>query len=231
VNAPAPLAEVLAALFLAAAVLCTVSLWRRRGRHEGAPAAAEANHVVMGVGMAAMVLPATMDAVPPAVGAVGFGVIGLAWGVRLVVLRRREQPLGSAIGGDRCAAHPTHLLLSNVAMVVMYAAMIPTGGAMAGMDMPGMEGTAHAEPPLALSALATALAVYLLVHAAITLGALVRVPATVTAGAGGAGGVGGAGGGVVGTGGPIGRVVDSPAVQLGCQAVTGIGMALMLLLH
>jgi len=29
----------------------------------------------------------------------------------------------------------------------------------------------------------------------------------------------------------VGRVVDSAAVQLGCQAVTGVGMALMLLLH
>ncbi|GAA4772427.1 hypothetical protein GCM10023200_00940 [Actinomycetospora chlora] len=220
-TAPAPLAGALAALFLAAAVLCTVSLWRRRGRHEGAPAAAEANHVVMGVGMAVMVLPATMDAVPPATGAVLFGVLGAAWGVRLVALRRRGRALGSAIGGDRCAAHPTHLLLSNAAMVVMYAAMIPTGGAMAGMDgMPGM--THGAPPPLALSALAAALAVYLLVHAALTVGALVRVPATVTAG----GGTGAAAGP-----GLVGRVVDAPAVQLGCQAVTGVGMALMLLLH
>jgi len=38
-HAPATLAGAFAALFLAAAALCTVSLWRRRTRHEG-PAAA-----------------------------------------------------------------------------------------------------------------------------------------------------------------------------------------------
>jgi hypothetical protein len=179
----------------------------------------------MGLGMAAMVLPATMAAVPPAAGAVVFGVLGAAWTVRLVVLRRAGRELGSPIGGERCAAHPTHLLLSNAAMVVMYAAMVPTGGAMAGMaDMPGMAGMAGhtATPPLALSALGAALAVYLLVHGALTVGVLVRAPVTasVTAGGGGAA-----------TAGPVGRAVDSAAVQLGCQAVTGVGMAVMLLLH
>jgi hypothetical protein len=210
-------------LFLTAAALCTVSLYRRRGRHEGAVAAAEANHVLMGVGMAAMVLPATTAAVPPVAGAVVFGAVGAAWTVRLVVLRRQGRALGSAVGGDRCAAHPTHLLLSNAAMVVMYAAMVPTGGAMAGMrDMGGAHAGHAASPPRALAALGAALAVYLLVHAALTVGAVARSPATagVTVTAGGAA-----------AGGPVGRAVDSAAVQLGCQAVTGVGMAVMLLLH
>lgn len=220
-SAPAPLAGLLAALFLAAAALCSVSLWRR-GRAGGAPAAAEANHVVKDLAMVAMVLPA-MRAVPPVVGAVVFGVLGAAWGVRLVALRGQQRAPGSSVGGERCAAHPTHLLLSNAAMVVMYAAMLPTAGATAGMPgMPEMSG-AHAAPPLALSALGAALAVYLLVHAAATVGAMVRVRATVAVAAGG--------GGAIGPVARVGRVVDSPVVQLGCQALTGAGMALMLLLH
>ncbi|MHC1560697.1 DUF5134 domain-containing protein [Actinomycetospora sp. C-140] len=231
-SAPAPVAAALAALFLAAAALCTVSLWRRRGRHEGPAAAAEANHVLMGLGMAVMVLPATMSAVPPVAGAVAFGVLGAAWAVRLVALRGQDRALGSPVGGDRCAAHPTHLLLSNAAMVVMYVAMVPTAGAATGVagmaGMPGMDTAAHAghdaPPPLALSALGAALAVYLLVHSAVTVGAMVRSSTTVAVAAGGAGGP-------VGTLARVGRVVDSSAVQLGCQAVTGTGMAFMLLVH
>ncbi|WP_433783486.1 DUF5134 domain-containing protein [Actinomycetospora sp. CA-101289] len=213
---PAPLAGLLAAVFLAAAALCTVSLWRRRARHEGPVAAAEANHVVMALGMAAMVLPATATALPPLAGAVLFGVIGVAWTVRLVALRARGRALGSPIGGDRCAAHPTHLLLSNAAMVVMYAVMLPSGGT-AGHAGHAGHGAAS---PLALSAVGVALALYLLVHAGATVAVLVRASAPVAVTVGGGGGPG-----------PVGRFVDAPAVQLGCQAVTGAGMALMLLVH
>ncbi|WP_433029787.1 hypothetical protein [Actinomycetospora sp. CA-053990] len=88
-NLPSPLAGLLATLLLAAAALCAVSLWRRRARHERAAAAAEANHVVMGLGMAAMVLPATADLVPPAAGAVAFGAVGVVWAARLLALRHR----------------------------------------------------------------------------------------------------------------------------------------------
>src|SRR3954451_1411921 len=101
VSLPAPLAGFLATLLLAAAALCAVSLWRRRARHERAAAAAEANHVVMGLGMAAMVLPATADLVPPTAGALAFGALGVVWTVRLVALRHRGRPLGSPVGGDR----------------------------------------------------------------------------------------------------------------------------------
>lgn len=212
-NVPAPLPGLLAAVFLAAAALCTASLWRRRTRHEGPAAAAEANHVVMALGMAVMVLPAAAAVVPPLAGLVLFGVIGAAWTVRLVALRARGRALGSPIGGDRCAAHPTHLLLSNAAMAVMYAAMIPGGGAAAGHAGHGGHG---APSPLALSAVGAALAVYLLVHAALTVAVLVRASAPVAVTVGGGAG-------------PVGRLVDAPAVQLGCQAVTGAGMALMLL--
>lgn len=210
---PAPLAGAFAALFLAAAALCAVSLWRRRTRHEGPAAAAEANHVVMALGMAAMVLPATATALPPLAGVALFAVIGAAWAVRLVALRARGRALGSPIGGDRCAAHPTHLLLSNAAMVVMYAVMVPGGGATAGHGAHGGHGAAS---PLALSAVGVALAVYLLVHAGATVAVLARSSLVVAAGGGG---------------GLVGRVVDAPAVQLGCQAVTGAGMALVLLVH
>lgn len=235
---PAPLAGLLATVLLAAAALCAVSLWRRRGRHERAAAAAEANHVVMGLGMAAMVLPATMDLVPPAAGAIAFAAVGAVWGARLLMLRHRGRPLGSPVGGDRCGAHPTHLLLSNAAMAVMYVIMVPAGGTagMAGMDHGGHAGhgggAAAAGTPLALSAVATALALYLLVHTAVTVAALVRLraPATVTVGGGTGGGTAGGGfGSAVGS--AVGRAVDAPAVQLGCQAVSGAAMALMLLVH
>ena len=218
---PAPLAGAFAALFLAAAALCAVSLWRRRPRHEGPAAAAEANHVLMALGMAAMILPATAAVLPPLAGVGLFAVIGAAWAVRLVALRARGRALGSPIGGDRCAAHPTHLLLSNAAMVVMYAVLVPGGGAVAGHGTHGAHAAHGAASPLALSAVGVALAVYLLAHAGATVAVLVRSPAPVAVPAGGGGGGGG----------PIGRVVDAPAVQLGCQAVTGVGMALMLLVH
>ena len=213
---PAPLAGAFAALFLAAAALCAVSLWRRRTRHEGPAAAAEANHVVMALGMAAMVLPATATALPPIAGVALYAVIGAAWAVRLVALRARGRALGSPIGGDRCAAHPTHLLLSHAAMVVMYAVMVPGGGATAGHGAHGAHGGHGAASPLALSAVGVALAVYLLVHAGATVAVLARSSVVVAAGGGG---------------GLVGRVVDAPAVQLGCQALTGAGMALMLLVH
>ncbi|MDD7940842.1 DUF5134 domain-containing protein [Actinomycetospora lutea] len=222
---PPSVAGFLAAVFLAAAALCVASLWRRRGRHERAAAASETNHVVMGVGMAAMVLPATADLVAPVAGAVVFGALGAVWAVRLVTLRAQGRPLGSAIGGDRCAAHPTHLLLSNAAMAVMYVAMVPAGVATAGMD-----GGAHAghgggaSSPLALQAVSFALAIYLILHTVLTVGTVLRPAATVTVTAGG-------GGASVGLGTRVGRVVETPAVQLGCQAVTGAGMALMLLVH
>ncbi|MDD7917729.1 DUF5134 domain-containing protein [Actinomycetospora callitridis] len=241
---PAPLAGFLATLLLAAAALCAVSLWRRRARHERAAAAAEANHVVMGLGMAAMVFPATADLVPPAAGAIAFGALGVVWAVRLLALRHRGRPLGSPVGGDRCGAHPTHLLLSNAAMAVMYVIMVPTGG-MAGTAHGGGHaghGASAASTPLALSAVATALALYLVVHTVATVAVLVRLraPATVTVGGGGTGG--GPGGGTVGAGSggagvgsalgsALGRAVDAPAVQLGCQAVSGAAMALMLLVH
>ncbi|MFC5141883.1 DUF5134 domain-containing protein [Actinomycetospora rhizophila] len=220
---PTSVAGFLAAVFLAAAALCVASLWRRRARHERAAAASEANHIVMSVAMAAMVLPATMSLVPPVAGAVAFGALGVVWAVRLVALRAQGRSLGSAIGGDRCAAHPTHLLLSNAAMAVMYVAMVPSAGAMAGTGEHAGHG-GGASSPLALQAVSFSLAVYLILHTVLTVGALVRSTTTVAVTAGG-------GGASVGLGTRVGRVVDAPAVQLGCQAVTGAGMALMLLVH
>lgn len=221
---PAPLTGLLAAVFAAAAALCVVSLWRRRARHERAAAAAEANHVVMSVGMVLMVLPATTDVVPPVAGAAAFAGAGLAWGVRLVALRARGRALGSPIGADRCAAHPTHLLLSNAAMVVMYALMVPSSGAAGGhAGHAGHGGATAGATPLALQAVGVALALYLLVHTALTVAVLVRSSSVLV--------VAGGGGGPAGPMARVGRVVDAPAVQLGCQAVTGAGMALMLLLH
>ncbi|GAA4914842.1 hypothetical protein GCM10023204_21220 [Actinomycetospora succinea] len=177
----------------------------------------------MSVAMAAMVLPATMDLVPPVAGAVAFGAVGAVWAVRLVALGARGRAMGSAIGGDRCAAHPTHLLLSNAAMAVMYLAMVPSGGAMAGMGAGEHAGHGGGGSPLALQAVSFALAIYLILHTVLTVGTLVRSTTTVAVTAGG--------GGSVGLGTRVGRAVDTPAVQLGCQAVTGAGMALMLLMH
>jgi hypothetical protein len=168
--------------------------------------------------MALMVLPAPSTVVAPAAGLVVFAAIGLGWGVRLVALRARGRTLGSPIGGDRCAAHPTHLLLSNAAMAVMYAVMLPSTGATATAG--AHAGHGGGASPLALSAVAVTLALYLLVHAGVTVAALAgaSAPVAVTVCGGGAAG-------------PVGRFVDAPAVQLGCQAVTGAGMALMLLVH
>jgi hypothetical protein len=96
--------------------------------------------------------------------------------------------------------------------------------------MAGMGAGAHAGhgggagSSLALAAVSFALAVYLILHTVLTLGAVVRSSTTVAVTAGG-------GGASVGLGTRVGRAVDTPAVQLGCQAVTGAGMALMLLLH
>lgn len=181
-----------ATVFVLTTALCALSLSAHGpGRGRGV-AAAEANHVVMGVAMVLMATPATAGLVPPAAGAVLFGLAGTGWLAALVVTRWRGESLGSAVGVDRCTAHPVHLLLVDAAMLVMYLAMAPvaasTGAApmapmpgMAGMDgpMPGMamppaDHAAHGSASPTLLVVAALLALYLVVHAVATVVVVVR---------------------------------------------------------
>jgi hypothetical protein len=132
----------------------------------------------MGVAMVVMVTPSTAGLVPPVLGATVFGLAGVGWLAALVVARRRGEALGSAIGVDRCTAHPTHLFLLDAAMLVMYLAMAPATAPSAAMpQMPGMEmpGTAMpAAPPMGLLVLAAMLALYLVAHAVATVVVVLR---------------------------------------------------------
>lgn len=174
-------------VFVLTTALCAVSLAAHGPRRGGRIAAAETNHVVMGVAMALMATPATAGLVPPVAGAVVFGAAGLAWLGVLVAARLRNEPLGSAIGLDRCTAHPAHLLLVDAAMLVMYLAMVPAAApassmpSMPGMaPMPGMSGgdtaehAGHAAASPTLLVAAALLALYLVVHAVATIAVVVR---------------------------------------------------------
>jgi hypothetical protein len=166
-----------ATVFVLTTALCAVSLATHRPRHAPRIAAAEANHVVMGVAMVLMVTPSTSGLVPPVLGATVFGLAGAGWLAALVVARRRGEALGSAIGVDRCTAHPTHLFLLDAAMLVMYLAMapatvVPEMPGMPGMDMPGM--AMPAAPPMGLLVLAAMLTLYLVAHAVATIVVVVR---------------------------------------------------------
>jgi hypothetical protein len=166
-----------ATVFVLTTALCAVSLTAHGPRRGRRIAAAEANHVVMGVAMVLMATPATTDLVPPVLGAVVFALAGAGWLSVLVVARRRGEGLGSAIGVDRCTAHPTHLLLVDAAMLVMYLAMAP--GAVAPVEMAGMPGmemphAAHGAASPALLVLAAMLALYLVAHAIATVVVVTR---------------------------------------------------------
>jgi hypothetical protein len=181
-----------ATVFVLTTALCAVSLAAHGPRRSGRIAAAESNHIVMGAAMVLMATPVTAGLVPRLAGAGVFGLATAAWLGALVVARRRAEPLGSAVGVDRCTAHPAHLAVVDAAMVVMYLAMAPAttpaagpaaGPAMPGMDMPGMAmpgtGTAgagpatehavHGAPPVGLLVVAAMLALYLVAHAATTV--------------------------------------------------------------
>ena len=178
-----------ATVFVLTTVLCAVSLAAHGPRRSRRIAAAESNHIVMGVAMVLMATPVTALLVPPFVGAGVFGLATAAWLGALAVARRRAEPLGSAIGVDRCTAHPAHLAVIDAAMVVMYLAMAPSAApaagpaapAMPGMAMPGMdmsapatEHAAHGAPPVGLSVVAAMLALYLVAHATTTVVVVAR---------------------------------------------------------
>ncbi len=126
-----------ATVFVLTTALCAVSLAAHGPRRGGRIAAAEANHIVMGVAMVLMVTPVTARLVAPLAGAVVFGLGTAAWLWALVVARRRDEPLGSAVGVDRCTAHPAHLAVVDAAMVVMYLAMAPAGRPAVGLERAG----------------------------------------------------------------------------------------------
>jgi hypothetical protein len=228
-----------ATVFVLTTLLCAASLATHGPRRERRIAAAEANHVVMGVAMVLMATPVTAELVPPAFGAVGFGLAGAGWLVVLVVARRRGEALGSAIGVDRCTAHPTHLALVDASMVVMFLAMAPA--AAPAVAMPGMEPAVHAAhgaAPMGLLVVAALLALYLVAHAVATVVVVGRRTRQVS--------LGEPAGPVVGTpeGPAVGGVAVAPApavpravsvlahgpVQLVGQAGMGLAMAAMLCL-
>jgi hypothetical protein len=246
-----------ATVFVLTTVLCAVSLAAHGPRRDRRIAAAEANHIVMGVAMVLMATPVTATLVPPRIGAGVFGLAALAWVAALAVSRRRAEPLGSAVGADRCTAHPAHLAVVDAAMLVMYLAMAPAAGpavdpgtAMPGMAMPGMdmsgagpttEHVVHGAPPVGLLVVAAMLALYLAVHAAATVVVVARRARRVPAPAALPIGVLEA---AVGT--PVGGVAVAPAlapavpravsvlahgpVQLVGQAGMSLAMAVMLCL-
>ena len=204
----------LATAFVLTTALCAVSLAVHGPRRSRRVAAAEANHVVMGVGMILMVAPATAGLVSPTVGVVLFGVAAVGWLGLLVVGRLLGGPLGSIIGCGRCTGHPVHLLALDAAMVVMYLAMLPPPmPAMAGME--GMDHGAHASSSPALTAVGVVLALYLAAHAVATAVVLRRTPEPVPAGG-------------AALPGPV-RVAVRGNVQLVGQAGMGLAMAAMLL--
>lgn len=228
-----------ATVFVLTTALCAVSLATHRPRHAPRIAAAEANHVVMGVAMVLMVTPTTAGLVPPVLGAVIFGLAGAGWLGALVVARRRGEALGSAIGVDRCTAHPTHLFLLDAAMLVMYLAMAPATTPVAGM--PGMEMPGTAMPtaaPRGLLVLAAMLALYLVAHAVATVVVVVprgRVdqPAAAAVGTPAGAEPAGSGGVAVAPAPAVPRAVSVLAhgpVQLIGQAGMGLAMAILLFL-
>ncbi|HEY2225460.1 DUF5134 domain-containing protein [Actinomycetospora sp.] len=247
-----------ATVFVLTTALCAVSLAAHGPRRGHRIAAAEANHVVMGVAMVLMATPVTAGLVPPVAGAVVFGVAAAGWLAVLVTARVRSEPLGSVIGLDRCTAHPTHLLLVDAAMIVMYLAMAPAAASsgaesmpgMPGMDMSGMpmsggEHAGHTATSPTLLVLAALLALYLVVHAVVTIVVVTRRARGAAPEAGAAPAVGTTEPGDAGTGAdasPGGVAVAAPAVpravgvlahgpvQLIGQAGMSLAMAAMLFL-
>jgi hypothetical protein len=238
-----------ATVFVLTTALCAVSLAAHGPRRGRRIAAAEANHVVMGVAMVLMATPATAGLVPPVAGAVLFGAAGIAWLGVLVAARLRHEPLGSAIGLDRCTAHPAHLLLVDAAMLVMYLAMVPAAAPassmpsmpgmapMPGMDMSGGDHAGHAATSPTLLVAAALLALYLVVHAVATIAVVVRraraaslaapeAPADETPESGSGGGVAVAAPAVPRT---VSLLAHGP-VQLIGQAGMSLAMAAMLFL-
>jgi hypothetical protein len=152
---------VFGALFVAIAVYCAsrVVFARRGGLANGCEThlSGDVSHLVMSIGMAAMILPA-LDPLPPVVWQVVFGFTACWFALRLV--RRKAWTT---------RPDELHHVLGSLAMVYMFSAMQAGLGdrAMAGMSM----GSGVALPVLAWAFLA-----YFLVHT-IKLGAkLIEMP-------------------------------------------------------
>ncbi|MCD2188941.1 DUF5134 domain-containing protein [Actinomycetospora soli] len=216
----------IATLFVLTTALCGLSLGAHGARRSRRLAAAEANHVVMGVAMILMAAPLTADLVVPGVGVLVFGVAAAGWLGVLLTARLLDEPLGSVIGRDRCTGHPVHLLLVNAAMVAMYVAMLPGGGHAHGThEMPGMAVPETPAPGITpVPVVAGLLALYLVGHAIATAVVVVRRAPCHEAAP------------LEPTDGPVAvaarpvRVLAHGRVQLVGQAGMGVAMAAMLLL-
>lgn len=168
-----------AVVFAVSTLLCATSLAVHGTRRRRTLAAAEVNHVVMGIAMVLMATAATAALVPPVLGTVVFALAAVAWFGVVVVAPIRGSGLGPVVGRDRCTGHPVHLLLLDVAMIAMYQAMTPSSGG--GHDMAGMGPTAPDAPaddvftvPSTLSVVALLVALYLVGHAVASVAAVVR---------------------------------------------------------
>jgi hypothetical protein len=217
-SVPGWLGPLLVTLFVVTTLACVSGVAHHRTRHGWGVAASGANHVVMGAAMIAMTVPTLSTLVPAAVGLGMSGACAAAWLVALTIRRARGE-LGGP--GLRCGAHPMHLALLNGAMAAMYAAMLPAGPAATGHAGHAAHGTAAATSlPPGLVAAAAVLALYVVVHAVATGATLVTT----------------SGIGVVTATGRLGRLrllprlVVSDPVQLFCQAASGAGMGVSLLL-
>jgi hypothetical protein len=216
-SVPGWLGPLLVTLFVVTTVACVSGVAHHRARHGWGLVAAGANHVVMGAAMIAMTVPVLSSLVPAGAGLAVFGSCAVVWLVVLTIRRARGELLGPPIGGLRCGAHPMHLALLNGAMTAMYAAMLPGGPTTSGHA--GHGGGASSISPGFVGA-AAVLALYVVGHAVATGASVVTSPGPGLLTASGR----------LARLGQVPRLLVSDPVQLVCQAASGAGMGVSLLL-
>jgi hypothetical protein len=172
VTVPSWLGHTLAVVMIATALYCAVRLavprlWNRPSEHD-----VDAVHLLMGVAMAGMLLPALDFLAAPvweavfAAGALWFA-IRIPWDIRSANTSANTVAEGRPISA--AVTHHLPHLFACCAMLDMYfapgtAAQTGSGGssgAMSGMAMPGATSTAAARYPT----IALALAVFLVIYA------------------------------------------------------------------
>ncbi|MFC5288322.1 DUF5134 domain-containing protein [Actinokineospora guangxiensis] len=160
------------------------------------------SHLLMGVGMVAMFAPA-LDPLPQAVWVVLFGLFGL-WLVATVL--RAGAPDSELAVENR--GHRAHAALSTGAMAYMFLAMgAPADHGEVALAMAGpVLAHDHSAGGSTLAPVSVALAVYFLGHAAWSVRARLREPAT------------------------AGPALFGPTAATACHVVMGLGMGYMFLL-
>jgi Domain of unknown function (DUF5134) len=202
---------VFAAVFAVVGLLTVVRLFARRvevsGWTDSRDRSADVSHGLMSLGMAAMFSPwETLG--PPLYWQAIFSVAAGWFAVRLL---RRGSQAATSPPPVTTGSHDLHHVLSNGAMVYMFAA-VPAGLHLTHGTHPAEVGSSG----IALPALAWALVFYFLGYA-VWLGARLIEPVSTMAAAGGAA-----------LGGGLRGLVTSPHVQ-GCGfLIQGVGMSYML---